>query len=162
MYALLYDMKFYNINQTMNFYKLPLDFTGIFETNIRNLSTCNEKESIDQHLELLLTTCPGEHTYDPEYGCKIWDLDFERVVSMSRWEDLFVKHIKEAIEKYESRISKAEVQVQFYDTKKVYEFSEATSIKKRVDIQIDATLLSTNTKCRFIYSLYLGPLSSVD
>lgn len=137
-----------------------MDFVGIFETNIRNLSRCGEKESIDQHLELLLTTCPGEHKYDPNYGCKIWELDFERVVSASRWEDLFVKYIAEAIQKYEPRISNVGPKVQFYDTKKVYGFPEATSIKKRVDIQIEATITSTGVKCRFVYSLYLGPLSS--
>jgi len=144
----------------MDYYKLPLDYVRVFETKIRNLSLCNEKESIDQHLELLLTTCPGEHKYDPNYGCKIWDMDFERVVSMSRWEDLFMKYITEAIENYEPRISNVEIKVQFFDTKRVYEFPEATSIKKRVDIQIDATIVSTGLKCKFVYSLYLGPLSS--
>lgn len=144
----------------MDNYKLPLDFVRVFESKIRNLSTCTETESIDQHLELLLTTCPGEHKYDPNYGCKIWDLDFERVISMSQWEDLFTKHINESISKYEPRISVLDIKVQFSDTKKVYGFPEATSIKKRVDIKIDATIKNVEKKCCFVYSLYLGPLSS--
>lgn len=144
----------------MDYYKLPLNFTRVFETRIRNLSVSTEKESIDQHLELLLTTCPGEHKYDPGYGCKIWELDFERVISVSRWEDLFTKFIKEAIEKYEPRITIIDILVKFTDTKKTYGFPEATSIKKRVDIQIDSTVNSINKKCSFVYSLYLGPLSS--
>lgn len=144
----------------MDSYKLPLDFVRVFESKIRNLSTCTEKESIDQHLELLLTTCPGEHKYDPNYGCKIWDLDFQRVISMSKWEDLFSKHINEAIDRYEPRISILDVSVQFSDTKKIYGFPEATSIKKRADIKIDALINSIAKKCCFVYSLYLGPLSS--
>jgi len=144
----------------MNHYKLPLDFVRIFEERPRNLSQCTEKESIDQHLELLLTTCPGEHKEDVNYGCKIWDLDFEKVVSLSKWENSFIRYITEAITKYEQRITDLDVRIKFYDTKKVYGFPESTSIRKRVDINIDATIISLNLKCCFFYSLYLGPLSS--
>ncbi len=144
----------------MDYYKLPINFTRIFESNIRSLSKCNEKESIDQNLELIITTCPGEHKYDPGFGCNIWELDFERVVSQSRWEDQFIHFISEAIRKYEPRICDVAPKVQFFDTKREYEFSGATSIRKRVDIQIDAKIISTGSKCCFYYSLYLGPLSS--
>jgi phage baseplate assembly protein W len=137
-----------------------MEFVRIFEPNIRNLSMCSEKESIDQNIELIITTCPGEDKYDPEYGCEIWDLDFERVVSKSRWEEQFVKHISESIKKYEPRVSNISPGVEFIDTRKDYEFTGATSIRKRVDIRIDATIISTGTRCCFYYSLYLGPLSS--
>ena len=144
----------------MDNYKLPLDFVRIFESKIRNLSTQTEMESIDQHLELLITTCPGEHKYDPNYGCKIWDLDFQRVISMGQWENLFTKYIGESIDQYEPRISIDDIKVEFSDTRRMYAFPEATSIKKRVDIKIDAIVKTTGKKCCFVYSLYLGPLSS--
>ncbi len=144
----------------MEYYKFPLDLVRIFETNVRNLSKFSEKESIDQNIELILTTCPGEHKYDPEFGCRIWDLDFERVVSKSIWEEQFMKFIGDAIQKYEPRICEIAPSIQFFDTKKTYEFSGATSIRKKVDIRIDAKIISTGVKCCFYYSLYLGPLSS--
>ena len=142
------------------YYSLPLEFMRIFEPNIRNLSMNTEKESIEKNLELIITTCPGEDKYDPEFGCKIWDLDFERVVSKSRWEDLFIKHIADAIKKYEPRVSNVSPSVSFIDTRKDYEFTGVTSVRKRADINIDATVVSTGSKCCFYYSLYLGPLSS--
>ena len=144
----------------MDHYKFPLDFVRVFETNIRNLSKCNEKESIDQNIELIITTCPGEHKYDPEFGCRIWDLDFERVVSKSIWEEQFNKHIDDAIKKYEPRVCNVESSIRFFDIKKEYIYSGATSIRKKVDIQIDAVIIRTGIKCCFYYSLYLGPLSS--
>lgn len=144
----------------MAFYKLPIDIVRIFETNSQNLLKCDEKQSIDQNLELIITTCPGEHKYDPHFGCKIWDLDFERVVSKRLWEEQFVKFISEAIEKYEPRIKEVEPSVHFFDTKREFEMSGATSIRKKVDININAKLVSTGSRCRFFYSLYLGPLSS--
>jgi phage baseplate assembly protein W len=144
----------------MDNYKLPILLSRIFESNIRDLSRCNEEESIDQNLELIITTCPGEHKYDPNFGCRIWDLDFERVVSVQKWEGEFVQYIIEAIKKYEPRVCDVEPQAKFFDIKNRHEFSGAVSIRKRVDIQIDATVVNTKKKCCFYYSLYLGPLSS--
>ena len=142
------------------YYKLPMDFVRIFEPDIRNLSMCSEKESIEKNIELIITTSPGESKYDPNFGCKIWDLDFERVVSKSRWEEKFVKHITDSLNAYEQRVSDVSARVSFIDVRNVYEFSKMASIRKRADIYIDATVISTGTRCCFFYSLYLGPLSS--
>lgn len=48
------------------YYKLPVRLEKLFEGDIRQLERCSELESIDQHIELLLTTCPGEHRFDPQ------------------------------------------------------------------------------------------------
>jgi phage baseplate assembly protein W len=141
-------------------YKLPIDFSRLFESDIRNLSKQNEKDSIDQNLELIITTCPGEHKYDPKFGCQVWNLDFERVVSKSLWEGKFLQFISESIKKYEPRIYDVETHITFFDTKKEDMITGATFIKKRVEINIDARLISNGAKCRFYYSLYLGPLNS--
>ncbi len=117
-------------------YKIPIRFNSVFEENGKPMLTCNEVESIDQHIELLLTTCPGEHKFNKSFGCRIWDMDFERVVSQARWEGTFVEHIVEAIRKYEQRVSNVVPKVSFVDTKKDYEFSGATSVRKRADISI--------------------------
>lgn len=65
----------------MEYYKFPLRIGLLLQDGNKSLPKCSEKESIDQHLELLFTTCPGEHRYDPRYGCRIWDMDFEKVAS---------------------------------------------------------------------------------
>jgi phage baseplate assembly protein W len=140
-------------------YKLPIDFSRLFESDVRNLSKQNEKDSIDQNLELIITTYPGEHKYDPKFGCQIWNLDFERVVSKSIWEGKFLQFISEAIKKYEPRIYDVETHIAFYDMKREELMTGATFIKKRVDINIDARLVSTGAKCCFYYSLYLGPIN---
>jgi len=142
----------------MNFYKTPLLFTHLFESG--DLSRCSESESIDKNLELIITTCPGEHKYDPGYGCGIWFLDFENVVSIQRWENEFMSFIAKAAGKYEPRIMILDTQVNFLDVKNQHELSGAVSIRKRADIQIDAIIVSSGKKCRFYYALYLGPLTS--
>ena len=52
------------------YYKLPVRLEKLFEGDIRQLERCSELESIDQHIELLLTTCPGEH----RFGSGSWTL----------------------------------------------------------------------------------------
>jgi phage baseplate assembly protein W len=144
----------------MENYKIPLLFSRLFESNTRDLPKCSEEESIDRNLELIITTCPGEHKYDPYFGCGIWDLDFENVVSVQKWEDEFVRYIDEAIRKYEPRICNASPHVHFVDVRNQHEFTGMVSIRKRVDIRIDAVVITSEKKCCFYYSLYLGPLSS--
>ena len=58
------------------YYKLPVRLEKLFEGDIRQLERCSELESIDQHIELLLTTCPGEHRFDPKYGWRVWGVGF--------------------------------------------------------------------------------------
>ncbi|MDR2232006.1 MAG: GPW/gp25 family protein [Tannerella sp.] len=142
----------------MDFYKTPLLFARLFESG--DLSRCDEPESIDRNLELIITTCPGEHKYDPVFGCEIWFLDFENVVSVPKWQNTFMEHISASIRKYEPRVRDVETEVKFFDVKHQHEITGAISIRKRVDIRIDAVICSTGKKCLFCYSLYLGPLSS--
>jgi phage baseplate assembly protein W len=139
-------------------YKLPIDYSRFFESNIRNLSIINEKDSIQQNLELILTTSPGEHKYDLEYGCKIWNLDFERVASRSYWEEQFIQYISEAVKQYEPRLYDIETAIGIVDTKRDELLMKAVFIKTKVNIRIDARIAGTGEKFRFFYSLFLGPL----
>ncbi len=58
------------------YYKLPVRLEKLFEGDIRQLERCSELESIDQHIELLLTTCPGEPVSTPNtvVGFGSWTL----------------------------------------------------------------------------------------
>ena len=69
-----------------NYYSIPLKFDSIFDCSSSPITTCTEQQSIDEFLELLITTCPGEHKFDSHFGCRIWDMDFQRVISQLKWE----------------------------------------------------------------------------
>lgn len=142
-----------------DYYKLPLDFKRFFEEGGGYLAKCTELESIDQHIGLLLNTCPGEHRFDPNYGCRIWDLDFERISSLEQWKGLFIQYVKQAVTDYEKRISGVEVSA---DVREVVreEILDNRMVRKRVDITVRAMLDSTGIPCAFGYKLYLGPLSN--
>jgi len=140
-------------------YKLPIDFSGLFESDVRNLSIQNEKDSIKQNLELIITTNPGEHKYNPKFGCEIWNLDFERVESKTLWEERFVQAVSKAVNLYEPRIHDVEVFVNFVDTKREEVATRATFIKTKANIRIIARMINTNERFSFVLSLFLGPLN---
>ena len=67
------------INEPKNNYKIPLDFSSFFDERKGGLGKCTEVESIDAHIELLITTYQGECSFDKQYGTSIGELDFEQV-----------------------------------------------------------------------------------
>lgn len=142
------------------YYKLPIRFDSVFNEDGKKMETCNDVNSIDQYIELLLTTCPGEHKFDKKFGCRIWDMDFERVVSRKRWEDDFTAYVLEAIRTFEKRLKDVSVSISVKDVTRQDYILQTTAIKKEVMVYVDSRLVANNEPCRFQYALYLGPLSA--
>ena len=72
------------------YYKLPLDFQGLFpaETAEGQISkpssliikkTQSLAKSVDEFIELIITTHLGEYKYDKSFGFDIWDIEFENI-----------------------------------------------------------------------------------
>ncbi|NDV78484.1 GPW/gp25 family protein [Dysgonomonas sp. 511] len=141
-------------------YKLPINFDSVFDEDGKKMSTCSEVSSIDQYIELLLTTCPGEHKFDKQFGCRIWDMDFERVVSRKKWEDDFAAHILNAVQTYEKRLKDVSVTLNIQEVSRQDYTLQTTAIKKEVKVYIRSRLVSNNEPCKFQYALFLGPLST--
>ncbi len=142
-----------------SFYKIPFDFASVLDESRGNTIMCDELESIDQHIELLIGTYQGEHSFDRDYGTGIWEMDFERIVSLDTWKTKFTECLSLSISKYEKRISNCEYRLEVEDVLKENPMSKNVSVRKRVDIFITATLNSTGARCSLYYTLYLGPLS---
>lgn len=143
-----------------SFYKLPIRFDSLFNEEGSQMRMCSEQESIDQHIELLLTTCPGEHKFNKNYGCRIWDMDFELVVSRQKWEEDFKRYIEEAIIKFEPRLQHITITLQIMEVAREDRMLKTTAIKKKVIVLVDGETISTNSRCQFKYTLYLGPLTT--
>lgn len=142
------------------YYRLPLDFNRFFEEGDGLLDKCTEIESIDQHIEMLFTTCPGEHRFDPDFGCRIWDLDFLAIASFETWEKQFKQYIQDAIIRYEPRIGDLSLDIRLRDIVKEERTNCSVAVRKRADIYIAARVVSTDLPVKLKYSLYLGPLSN--
>ena len=143
------------------FCKLPLDFGALLSEDVENsrLASCTEIESIDQFIEMLIDTAPGEHAFDKDFGCEIFYLDFESIISHTRWEGQFSDYITQAITRYEKRLTNVNVRVIIDDTTRQDNVFEASTIK-RVQVYVYGNLVHTGEKRCFYYVIYLGPIST--
>ncbi|WP_373723243.1 GPW/gp25 family protein [Bacteroides heparinolyticus] len=141
------------------YYKIPFDFGTLLDEERGMQERCSEKESIYRHIELLITTCPGEHIYDRDFGSEIWDMDFERIVSLETWKTKFKKFLYKAISAYERRISGCDLKLEVSDVLHENVSDTNVSVRKRVDIYIETTVVSSGERLNLHHRLYLGPLS---
>lgn len=139
-------------------YKLPLD-TGMFLKNKR-FPKCAIEESIAGHIHLLLLTSYGECKFDPEFGCEIWEHEFEHTQISKIWIDRMSLQMKNLLEKYERRLTNIEVKAEI--TEKEFtnaEDNKSVRLQKRLSISLTANLTSTNELFYFKDSIFISPFS---
>jgi phage baseplate assembly protein W len=139
------------------YYKIPLNLSVVIEGN--ELPTCNLSDSISKNLELIIMTKYGEHRSDPTFGCGIWDLDFELIVSQNLWEEKLRQSLLASIRKHEIRITNVVISVTITEFKKRVLSKQFPEIKKSVEINISAIIIKTGVDFSFDTSLFLSPLS---
>ncbi|WP_158825830.1 GPW/gp25 family protein [Mucilaginibacter lacusdianchii] len=139
-------------------YKKPLRLGSIFKGH--DLEQQDIGTSISQYIELIIFTRYGEHRYQPDFGCEIWDLDFELIVSESTWEEKLRQSLLRSITKYEQRIYDVNIDVRITEVNKFYPLRNITEIKKQVEIVVKAKINQTGENYRFSIALFLSPLSA--
>lgn len=141
-----------------HFYSKPFRFNAILTGS--DLQSTDMGRSISNHIELIIFTRFGEHRHNVNFGCEIWDLDFELIVSESLWEEKFRKSLLKSITDYETRIYNIDVEVKITEVENVYPLRKITEIKKKVDITIRGLIKVTGEKYYFNTALFLSPLST--
>lgn len=144
------------------YYKLPIDISRLFSDCGGQLEMCSELESIDRFLGLLLGTYPGEHSFDHNLGTKVWEMDFENIVSLPVWTEQFTEYVREAVERHEPRLKEVDVEIDVRDVAREDILMDSVSVRKQVDIIITGVVASTGKRSGFRHILYLGPLSHGD
>jgi phage baseplate assembly protein W len=139
-------------------YKKPFRLGRIFQGH--DMDNQDLGASISQYIELIIYTRYGEHRYTPDFGCEIWDLDFELIVSESMWEEKLRQSLLNSITKYEQRIYNVQIEVKINEVNKFYPLRNVSEIKKRVEIVIKGTVQQTGEHYYFSTALYLSPLSA--
>lgn len=139
------------------FYKIPLQLAKVLEGN--ELPVSDLVQSITKNLELIIMTKFGEHRCDPSFGCEIWDLDFELIISENLWEEKLRQSMLKSITSHEHRLTNVEITVDIIEVEKFHLFRKHTEIKKSVDIRLTGTMHKTGEAFSFNTNLYLSPLS---
>lgn len=142
----------------MSLYKKPLLFNELLRG--RDLETQDLGASISQYLEMIIFTRFGEHRYRADFGCEIWELDFELIVSESTWEEKLRQSLLRSITTLEQRIYDVSLDVRIKEVNKFYPLRNVSEIKKRVEIIVKGKIQQTGENYMFSTSLYLNPLST--
>jgi phage baseplate assembly protein W len=136
------------------YYALPLDLELVIKR--KQHGRCGLRESIAQHVYLILTTSFRESRFDENYGCGIWEQDFEPMTTI-KWKDTIVASITESLQTFEHRLSNPSVRVEVDELEIVNQ--ENRRIKRRLAITVKGIMSKTNEPFSFLEYLYLSPLS---
>jgi phage baseplate assembly protein W len=118
---------------------------------------CTLQQSVAQNLHLLLTTAFGEFPGDEQFGCSIWDNDFDNITSAPKQKEQMRQSIKLSVQRYEKRLDKVRIELMMQQ-EELPDFN-GKRIKKRIDVTVTGTLKLTDDKFTRKYSFFVGPLS---
>lgn len=137
------------------FYSLPLSFAGVMQK--KELPMCALQQSVAQHLHLIITTAFGELPTDENFGCSIWDHDFDNITSTHKIKEYIRQSLQDSIERYEKRLYN--VRIDLLIRQEEITNLNGYRIKKKITITITGWLQSTSEKFVYEDSFFTGPLS---
>jgi len=140
----------------MNYYQTPLRPNSLFSNNS---AKCSLGESISQHIMLIISTPLGKNPSLPDFGCAVWDLQFQLVPSTYKWENKVSESLQEVISKYEKRIKNIIVKVRLTEVEVDYAFRKYPDIKKKARVAINAEMEETGEHFGFSTEIYVSPIS---
>jgi phage baseplate assembly protein W len=124
-------------------------FPPVFDKVTGTVQLVSDVEDIAQSLQILLSTTPGERVMQPGFGCNLDVMLFEPITTT------LIAYIKDMIETailyFEPRIELDAVQI---NTLQVGE--------GLVLIELQYTILSTNSRYNLVYPFYLEEGSEAD
>lgn len=138
------------------YYTLPLKFGRLCEK--KDLEHCMLKESISQHLYLIITTALGDCLYDETFGCSIWDSDFDNKINDSRLKEQIKYGLCLSIKNHENRLDDLGIEISFSQVL-IGVGENVTSVKKKLDLVVTGTLAQTDEPFIFSGYFFMGPLS---
>jgi len=139
-------------------YQMPFDFGSLMQRN-RELAECNLGTSIAQNIFLIISSKYNEHRFDPQYGCDIWDKDFETITNAIVWQEEVNRSIVNSLSKYERRLEKLDIETIITEHPYLNPVTRVHSIKKKIIVHVKGTIKATGEP--FVYSpqLFISPIS---
>jgi phage baseplate assembly protein W len=137
------------------YYKLPLNLGGVLQK--KDMPVCTLEESVSQHIHLLITTVLGENKDDPEYGCQLWESDFDIKASNNEVKERVEMAVRAAIVKYEKRLS--QLRVVAVVSQEELNMAAGRKVKKKIKVSVNGTLARNNNPFHYSSYFYVSPLS---
>lgn len=142
-----------------NGYAIPMDPGRFFST--RTFLTRPMHQSIAEHIHLLLITAREEFGFDREFGCEVWEMDFETQHTSGAWSDQVAKGILGRLQTYEKRLTGIVVSCEPGQAEFTRKEGEQVSsrLKRKLTVRLTARIASTNELFRFADNVFMSPFS---
>jgi phage baseplate assembly protein W len=124
-------------------------FAPAFESASGSVVMTGGFDDIQQSLEILLTTNPGERVMQPKYGCYLGELVFESLDAGMK--TLIKDRIATAILYFESRIEVESI-----------ELDDSNQNEGVILVKIDYIVSATNSRFNFVYPFYRNEGTELD
>lgn len=126
-----------------------LGFPPTFDRWSKDIRMVEGPIDVQQSLELILATRPGERVLENSFGCNLDQLIFEplNLSLISFMQDV----VKTALILHEPRIDVNEVSIE-----------QDEILEGRILIKVDYTVRSTNSRFNFVYPFYLEEGTDID
>ena len=113
------------------------------------IALARDEQDIEQAIELILGTAPGERPMRPEFGCGVHDFVFDTIDANTIGN--MEQAIREALRRWEPRIDVTGVD---------FDLSQAGSGLITIDIQY--RVRATNTERNLVYPFYVIPAEETE
>src|SRR5262245_13668235 len=113
-----------------NFLRLPINPEKV--TSGQGFDQCSLRESIENHVKLILTTKFGENRFNAAYGCEVWEFDFQRIASFNSWRDKIVVSVRDSIRSNEKRLYDVVVNLMVEDEESLNTAKKTVVVRKRL------------------------------
>ncbi len=113
------------------------------------VALARDEQDIDQAIQLILGTAPGERPMRPEFGCGVHDFVFDTIDAgtVGRMEEA----IRAALSRWEPRIEVRSVT-----------FDVSNAVNGVLTIDIGFTVRATNTDRNLVYPFYVIPAEEME
>jgi phage baseplate assembly protein W len=113
------------------------------------IALARDEQDIDQAIQLILGTAPGERPMRPEFGCGVHDFVFDTIDAgtVGRMEEA----IRSALSRWEPRIEVRSV-----------DFDVSHAVEGVLSIDIGYTVRATNTDRNLVYPFYVIPAEEME
>lgn len=142
----------------MDYLKIPLDFSELIKEDGGGFNTCSLEESIAQYLMMIITSKYGEVVGKPRFGSEIWELEFNQLVKINKWEEKVRESLQKTIVEHEKRLKDIEVSVRLSEVDTNQESADQ-HVRRKAEIKVVGKIVETDTFFNFGTLLYISPLS---
>ncbi len=139
-------------------YQMPFNFGQLMQRNVE-LPSCNLGTSIAQNIFLIISSKYNEHRFDSEYGCEIWERDFETITNPIKWQEDVNKSIIKSLRSYEQRLERIDVDTVITEAPYVHPITRVQSIKKKIVVNVKGTIKTTGEPFAYSPQLFISPIS---